>query len=152
MKKGTMVFIACLTLVFAFGTVAEAGYKIIHMPKNLGNPYFDACDKGAQEAGKELGDEVVYTAPSDADATKQIQMINALIAQKVDGMMISANDNSATLRVFANGALNTGMPACAAPGKSTWFVPIQKQPTAVRRSAASMAAASSCVRERMPMK
>ncbi len=95
MKKGTILLIACLTFVMAFGTFAEAQYKIIHMPNNLGNPYFDACDKGAQEAGKELGDEVVYTAPSDADATKQVQMINALIAQKVDGMMISANDPDA---------------------------------------------------------
>jgi rhamnose transport system substrate-binding protein len=95
MKKGTILLVTCLTLVLAFGTFAEAGYKIIHMPKNLGNPYFDACDQGAQEAAKELGDEVVYTAPSDADATKQIEMINALIAQKVDGMMISANDPDA---------------------------------------------------------
>jgi rhamnose transport system substrate-binding protein len=85
--------------VLAFGTFAEAGYKIIHMPKNLGNPYFDACDQGAQEAAGELGDEVVYTAPSDADATKQIQMLNALIAQKVDGLMVSANDPDALIPV-----------------------------------------------------
>jgi rhamnose transport system substrate-binding protein len=95
MKKGTILLIAGLTFVMAFGTFAEAGYKIIHMPKNLGNPYFDACNKGAQEAAKELGDEVTYQAPSDADATKQIQMINALIATKVDGMMVSANDPDA---------------------------------------------------------
>ncbi len=99
MKKGTFLVVACLTLILAFGTFAEAGYKIVHMPKNLGNPYFDACDQGAQEAGKELGDEVIYQAPSDADATKQIQMINALIAQKVDGMMISANDPDALIPV-----------------------------------------------------
>lgn len=95
MKKLSVIVIACVALVFAFGTVAQAGYKIVHMPKNLGNPYFDACNQGAQEAAKELGDEVIYQAPSDADATKQIQMINALIAQKVNGMMISANDPDA---------------------------------------------------------
>jgi rhamnose transport system substrate-binding protein len=94
MKKLT-VLVVCLVLVMAFGTFAQAGYKILNMPKNLGNPYFDACNQGAQEAAKELGDEVIYQAPSDADATKQIQMINAMIASKVNGMMISANDPDA---------------------------------------------------------
>ncbi len=95
MKKGTILLLAGLTVVSAFGTFAEAGYKIVNLPKNLGNPYFDACNKGAQEAATELGDELIYQAPSDADATKQIQMINALIAQKVNGIMVSANDPDA---------------------------------------------------------
>ena len=95
MKKGSALLITCLTLILAFGTFAEAGYKIVNLPKNLGNPYFDACNTGAQEAAKELGDEVIYQAPSDADATKQIQMINALIAQKIDGIMVAANDPDA---------------------------------------------------------
>lgn len=94
MKK-FVVLTVCFALVLALGTFAQAGYKIVNMPKNLGNPYFDACNQGAMEAAKELGDEVIYQAPSDADATKQIQMISALIAQKVDGMMISANDPDA---------------------------------------------------------
>ena len=93
MKRIALVLL-CVAVVLT-GTLAEAGYKIVNMPKNLGNPYFDACNDGAQEAAKELGDEVIYQAPSDADATKQIQMINALIAQKIDGIMVSANDPDA---------------------------------------------------------
>ena len=95
MKKGTFLLVACLAVALTFGSFAEAEYKIVNLPKNLGNPYFDACNEGAQEAAAELGDEVIYQAPSDADATKQIQMINALIAQKVDGIMVSANDPAA---------------------------------------------------------
>ncbi|MDY0091672.1 MAG: rhamnose ABC transporter substrate-binding protein [Candidatus Vecturithrix sp.] len=93
MKRIALVLL-CVAVVLT-GTLAEAGYKIVNMPKNLGNPYFDACNQGAQEAAAELGDEVIYQAPSDADATKQIQMINALIAQKIDAIMISANDPDA---------------------------------------------------------
>ena len=37
---------------------------------------------------------------------------------------------SATERVLLNGALKTVTPLAAAPGRSTWFVPMQKQPTA----------------------
>ncbi|MBD3305226.1 rhamnose ABC transporter substrate-binding protein [candidate division KSB3 bacterium] len=98
MKQGFVVLSVCLTILL-LGTFAAAEYTIVNMPKNLGNPYFDACNKGAQEAAQELGDEVIYQAPSDADATKQIQMINALIAQKIDGIMISANDPDALVPV-----------------------------------------------------
>ncbi len=38
--------------------------------------------------------------------------------------------NSATERVLENGALNTGIPRFAAAFRSTWLVPMQKQPTA----------------------
>ena len=50
---------------------------------------------------------------------------------------ISASTSSATLRVFENGALKTGMPRSCAASKSTWLVPMQKQPMAVRWRAAS---------------
>ena len=52
-------------------------------------------------------------------------------------MMISPITSSATLRVLEKGALNTGMPRLRAERRSTWLVPMQKQPTAIRRSAAS---------------
>ena len=47
--------------------------------------------------------------------------------------MISASTSSATLRVLENGALNTGMPRSSAAARSTWLVPMQKQPTPVSR-------------------
>ena len=48
------------------------------VPKNLGNPYFDTANKGAQEAAKELGVTVNYQGPATADATQQIQLLNSL--------------------------------------------------------------------------
>ena len=44
-------------------------------------------------------------------------------------MIVSASTSSATLRVFENGALKTGMPRSCAAFRSTWLVPMQKQPT-----------------------
>jgi len=63
------------------------------VPKNLGNPYFDTANNGAQEAAKELGVTVLYQGPAAADATQQIQLVNSLIAQKVAGLAISADDS-----------------------------------------------------------
>lgn len=125
MKKGTFLLVACLAVALTFGAFAEAGYKIVNMPKNLGNPYFDACNKGAQEAAAELGDEVIYQAPSDADATKQIQMINALIAQKVDGIMVSANDPDALVpagkKAMSKGIVVTSYDATIGEGGRSVF-------------------------------
>lgn len=86
---------------------ASGGSKIYALvPKNLGNPYFDTANKGAQEAAKELGVTVNYTGPATADATQQIQLLNSLIAQKVAGLAISADD--------ADALVPTGQQAIAA--------------------------------------
>jgi rhamnose transport system substrate-binding protein len=126
MRKGTFLLVVCLSAILAFGSLAAAEYKIVNLPKNLGNPYFDACNDGAQEAAGELGDEVIYQAPSDADATKQIQMINALIAQKVDGIMVSANDPDALVpagkKAIEKGIVVTSYDAAIGEGGRQVFV------------------------------
>src|SRR2546422_557362 len=79
------------------GTGSTSGKTYVLVPKNLGNPYFDTANKGAQEAAKELGVTVTYQGPSTADATQQIQLINSLIAQNVNGLAISADDSDALI-------------------------------------------------------
>src|SRR5471032_1766543 len=64
----------------------------------------------------------------------------------------SANTSSATERVLEYGALNTAMPRSRAALRSTWLVPMQKQPTATSFLAWSKISSVSCVRERIPMK
>jgi rhamnose transport system substrate-binding protein len=55
-------------------------YRIAFVPKLEGIPYFQACQKGALEAGKELGLDVVYEGPSRADSNEQITLLNEQIA------------------------------------------------------------------------
>lgn len=77
-------------------TQAMAAERIALVVKSLGNGFFDAAAKGAEDAAKELGDvEVIYTGPTSATAEGQIEIINSLIAQKVDAIAISANDPDA---------------------------------------------------------
>jgi rhamnose transport system substrate-binding protein len=63
--------------------------------KSLGNGFFDAVHKGADEAARELDAELIFTGPTTPTAEGQIEVLNALIAQRVDAIAVSANDPDA---------------------------------------------------------
>ena len=74
--------------------------RIALVVKALGIGFFDACRDGGMEAAKELGNvELIYTGPTKTTAEEQIAVIDALIAQKVDAIAISANDQDALVPV-----------------------------------------------------
>ena len=96
-----LAFATALTAVMLSAPSAFAANKIALVVKSLGNGFFDAANKGAQEAAKELGDvEVIYTGPTTATAEGQIDIINSLIAQNVNAIAISANDPDALVPVL----------------------------------------------------
>jgi rhamnose transport system substrate-binding protein len=93
------------TAAFAFAAMTAAAQaetiKIALVVKALGIGFFDAANKGAQEAAKELGDvEIIYTGPTKTTAEGQIEVIDALIAQKVNAIAVSANDKDALVPVL----------------------------------------------------
>jgi rhamnose transport system substrate-binding protein len=89
---------------------AEAGpMTYVLVPKNLGNPYFDTANNGAQEAAQELGVTVLYQGSATADAAEQITLLNSLIAQNVSGLAISANDADALVPT-GQAAMEAGIP------------------------------------------
>jgi rhamnose transport system substrate-binding protein len=74
--------------------------RIAMVVKNLGNGFFDAAHEGAKEAAAQLGNvEVIYTGPTTPSAEGQIEIINSLISQKVDAIVISANDPNAIVPI-----------------------------------------------------
>jgi rhamnose transport system substrate-binding protein len=83
--------------------------RIAMVVKNLGNGFFDAAHAGADEAAKQLGNvEVIYTGPTTPSAEGQIDIINSLISQKVDAIVISANDPNALVPI-AKKAMQRGI-------------------------------------------
>src|ERR1700712_4459640 len=77
-------------------TAHAADVKIAMVVKSLGNGFFDAAHKGAEEAAKSLGGgQIIYTGPTTTTAEGQIEVINSLISQKVDAIEVSANDKDA---------------------------------------------------------
>ncbi|MEM9047994.1 MAG: rhamnose ABC transporter substrate-binding protein [Pseudomonadota bacterium] len=82
------------------GRAFAADKRVAMVVKNLGNSYFDACANGANEAAAEVGGmEIIYTAPTKPTPEDQIAVIDALIAQRVDGIIVSANDANALVPV-----------------------------------------------------
>jgi rhamnose transport system substrate-binding protein len=80
----------------ATSDMVDQGYKFYMITKVAGIPYFELNSKpGAQEASDELGDELIFTAPSQPLAAEQIQMMEAAIAQGVDAILVSADDDTA---------------------------------------------------------
>lgn len=85
---------AALTLLASVAQAADV--RIALVPKALGIGFFEAANEGAQEAAKQLGNvEVIFTGPTTTTAEGQIEVLNALIAQKVDAIAVSANDTDA---------------------------------------------------------
>lgn len=88
--------VALGSTALAPGAFAAEATRIGLVPKALGIGFFDAANKGAEEAAKELGNvEIIYTGPTSTTAEGQIETVNALVAQKVDAIAISANDPDA---------------------------------------------------------
>lgn len=115
MKKNfTMVLCLALVAVFMFATMGAAAAaadesdgpaKVYFIPKNLGNPYFEAIEKGFNEAIEEIGADnfdFVFTGPATAEATSQIEYIEAAVQNGADVIFIAANSNDALNGTFTD--------------------------------------------------
>lgn len=92
----TILSSVAVAATFMAGAAHADDMRIAIVVKALGIGFFEAAAKGAEEAAGELGDvEIIYTGPTDTTAEGQIEVINALIAQRVDAIAISANDTDA---------------------------------------------------------
>ena len=100
-RQSFRVITAAALSAAAPGTLFAADkLRVAMVVKALGIGFFDACRDGGLEAAKELGNvDLIYTGPTKTTAEDQIAVIDALIAQKVDAIAISANDQSALVPV-----------------------------------------------------
>lgn len=65
------------------------------MPKLVGIDYFNTCERGAREAARELGINLVYDGPTTNDVTKQAEMLDTWIIRKLDAIAVAPNDPNA---------------------------------------------------------
>lgn len=89
------------------GTAAEKA-RIALIVKSTGNPFMEKMADGFKTAVEEGGNEAILKAPDQPTAEAQIQMIEELIAQKVNAIAISANDPDA-LQPALQKAMNEGI-------------------------------------------
>ncbi|MDR1800284.1 MAG: substrate-binding domain-containing protein [Lachnospiraceae bacterium] len=80
--------------------------NIVFIPKNLGNPYFEAIGDGFEKGIADLeatGEyDITYemTGPATPEATTQIEYIEAAVQKKADVIFIAPNSNDALNSTF----------------------------------------------------
>lgn len=93
MKAVLLASVAFATM--AIGAQAET-YVLGMKGPGAGNPFWAAVEAGAKAAGAEHGVEVIVVAPpQESDVQAQINQIEDLIAQKVDGIALAPTDPNA---------------------------------------------------------
>jgi rhamnose transport system substrate-binding protein len=102
-KLGRLGLVVTLVLLAGAGCAHRSEGKrftIGLMPKIKSIAYFNACNKGAQEAAKELDVDVVYEGPAKDDVDEQIRILEQWITQKYDCIAVAPNDPDAIAPVL----------------------------------------------------
>src|SRR5919201_2980646 len=108
---GTAI-IAGLLAIGAAGAMAQQKFTFALVPKNTNNPFFDQARDGCKKAEKELAGaiECLYIGPGEhGGGDEQVQVVNDLIAKKVDGIAVSPS-NAAAMGKTLEGAKAAGIP------------------------------------------
>src|SRR6478736_6458919 len=112
-KLLTATVMAAAVLGLTQGAQAQAKkYVFALVPKNTNNPFFDQARDGCKKAEKELGGaiECLYIGPGEhGGGDEQVQVVNDLIAKKVDGIAVSPS-NAAAMGKALEGAKKAGIP------------------------------------------
>jgi ribose transport system substrate-binding protein len=85
------------------GATADKKYVFALVPKNMNNPFFDQARDGCKQAEKELDGaiECLYIGPGEhGGGEEQVQVVNDLIARKVDGIAVSPSNAPAMGRAL----------------------------------------------------
>ncbi|HUG52704.1 MAG TPA: substrate-binding domain-containing protein, partial [Vicinamibacteria bacterium] len=83
------------------GALPAASRPVVAMmPKAKGDPYFISCRKGAEEAARETGVELLWDGPTDLDPAKQNEVVEAWITRGVDVIAVSVENQVAISTVL----------------------------------------------------
>jgi simple sugar transport system substrate-binding protein len=92
----------------AGGGAGKYGFKIAVVTHgSAGDAFWSIVKNGAEQAGKDMGDTIMYQ--SDGDPQKQAQLIDAAVNQKVDGLVVSMANPDA-LKASIQHAVSAGIP------------------------------------------
>ena len=100
--------------------------KFALVPKAMNNPFFDLARDGCQKADAELADvECVYIGPGEHTELEQIQIVQDLISQGVDGIAVSPS-NAPAMGKALKAAAAAGIPVM------TWDADLLDKDKAIR--------------------
>ena len=100
--------------------------KLALVPKAMNNPFFDLARDGCYKAQEEEADiECVYIGPSEHTEIEQIQIVQDLISQGVDGIAVAPSNAPAMAKVL-KAASAAGIPVM------TWDADVLEEDKGVR--------------------
>jgi ribose transport system substrate-binding protein len=111
MKRLLMAAAAVAALVVLSAPAdAQDKLKFALVPKAMNNPFFDLARDGCKKAEEELGNvECVYIGPGEHTEAEQVQIVQDLITQRVDGIAVSPS-NAAAMATALKTAKEAGIP------------------------------------------
>jgi simple sugar transport system substrate-binding protein len=116
----TTVAVLLGLLSFAVGYPAAARETFVLIDHTDGtDPFWPVVLNGAQEAAKKVGAELIFRHPNKVDAIEEAQIIEATIAQKPDGMIISILDPT-VIGPAIKAAVDAGIPVVSINSGSTY--------------------------------
>src|SRR4051794_20345952 len=114
-----MIIVACVGPAPAPSLAATTQAPTAQTTRNLhfivvthgqpSDPYWSVVQKGVAQAGKDMGVQVEYQAPIKFDMVAMAQLIDAAVASKPDGLVVSIPDVNA-LGKSIKAAIAAGIP------------------------------------------
>lgn len=78
------------------GCGGERKRRIAVVPKAVSHLFWVSVEKGAKAAGREFDVEILWNGPpSETDYARQIQIVDSMVAQRVDGIAVAAAERKA---------------------------------------------------------
>jgi ribose transport system substrate-binding protein len=109
MKRWLLAAAAVALLAIPATSGAQQKYKFALVPKAMNNPFFDLARDGCKKAETELPVECVYIGPGEHTEAEQVQIVQDLISQGVDGIAVSPS-NAAAMATALKAAKDAGIP------------------------------------------
>jgi len=94
------IVILLLLAAIGCGKGKQQPKTLVMVPKGV-HPYYEPCFEGFKDAAAKYGVKVEYRAAKAFEVPQQVEIIEDLIARKVDGIAISALDDQGLVPVIA---------------------------------------------------
>jgi ribose transport system substrate-binding protein len=110
--KHLLLAASAAALLFTAGSAGaqDQQYRFALVPKAMNNPFFDLARDGCMKAAEELKIECVYIGPGEHTEAEQVQIVQDLISQGIDGIAVSPS-NAAAMAGPLKAAQDAGIPA-----------------------------------------
>ena len=122
-----ITYAVTFSIIMSFSSVVSAATKICFVTFTLQVAYFQKSVAGGEAAAKELGVDIVVMDPQ-ADAARQVSMVEDCIAQQSDGIVVDPIESSALMGVIGEaGSRIRRRPLAASTGCDRFMRELRQQ-------------------------